>query len=145
MDIEAARRFAAENHHAVLATRRQDGSPQMSPVAVGVDGEGRIIISSRETAIKVKNLRRDPAASLCLLNDAFYGSWAQVEGPAEIVSLPEAMDGLVEYYRNVSGDHPDPDALVRELHVMPSAVIAGWFGVLDGCRTEPPRRLRPGQ
>ena len=106
MDIEAARRFAAENHHAVLATRRQDGSPQMSPVAVGVDGEGRIIISSRETAIKVKNLRRDPAASLCLLNDAFYGSWAQVEGPAEIVSLPEAMDGLVEYYRNVSGDHP---------------------------------------
>jgi PPOX class probable F420-dependent enzyme len=109
MDIAAAIRFAGENHHAVLATRRKDGSPQMSPVAVGVDGEGRIIISSRETAIKVKNLRRDPAASLCLLNDAFYGAWAQVEGPAEIVSLPDAMDGLVEYYRNISGEHPDWD------------------------------------
>ena len=109
MDIAAAVRFASENHHAVLATRRKDGSPQMSPVAVGVDGEGRIIISSRETAIKVKNLRRDPAASLCLLNDAFYGAWGQVEGRAEIVSLPAAMDGLVEYYRNISGEHPDWD------------------------------------
>jgi PPOX class probable F420-dependent enzyme len=81
----------------------------MSPVAVGVDGEGRLIISSRETAIKVKNVRREPYVSLCLLNDAFYGSWAQVEGPAEIVSLPDAMEGLVDYYRNVSGEHPDWD------------------------------------
>jgi PPOX class probable F420-dependent enzyme len=109
MDIAAAVRFAAENHHAVLATRRKDGSPQMSPVAVGVDSDGRIIISTRETAIKAKNVRRDPRVSLCLLNDAFYGAWGQVEGPAEVVSLPEAMDGLVEYYRNISGEHPDWD------------------------------------
>ena len=81
----------------------------MSPVAVGVDSDGRIIISTRETAIKAKNVRRDPRVSLCLLNDAFYGAWGQVEGPAEVVSLPEAMDGLVEYYRNISGEHPDWD------------------------------------
>ena|SRR5690349_21117545 len=109
MDIAAALRFAAENHHAVLATRRRDGHPQLSPVAVGVDEDGRIVISTREPSMKVKNLRRDPHASLCLLNDAFFGAWAQVEGTAEIVSLPEAMDGLIAYYRSVSGEHPDWD------------------------------------
>ncbi|HEX5095350.1 MAG TPA: PPOX class F420-dependent oxidoreductase [Acidimicrobiia bacterium] len=109
MDIAAALRFAAENHHAVLATRRRDGRPQLSPVAVGVDDDGHIVISTREPSMKVKNLRRDPHASLCLLNDAFFGAWAQVEGPAEIVSLPEAMDGLIAYYRSVSGEHPDWD------------------------------------
>ena len=108
MDAEAALRFAAENHHAILATTRRDGKPQMSPVAVAVV-DGKIVISSRETAIKVKNLRREPYASLCVLNDGFFGAWVQVEGPAEIVSLPDAMDGLVEYYRQISGEHPDWD------------------------------------
>jgi PPOX class probable F420-dependent enzyme len=81
----------------------------MSPIACAVDGDSRILISSRETAVKVKNLRRDARATLCLLNDGFFGAWAQVEGPAEIVSLPAAMDGLVEYYRSISGEHPDWD------------------------------------
>jgi PPOX class probable F420-dependent enzyme len=121
MDIEAALRFAAENHHMILATRRRDGSPQMSPVA-GTVLDGRVVISSRETAIKVKNLRRDPHASLCLLNDAFFGAWAQIDGPAEVISLPDAMDGLVEYYRSISGEHPDwddyRDAMQREQRVL---------------------------
>ena len=109
MDVDAALRFVTENHHAILATRRRDGSPQMSPVAVSVDREGKIVISSRETAIKTKNVRRDPRTSLCVMNDNFYGAWAQVDGTAEIVSLPDAMEGLVEYYRRISGEHPDWD------------------------------------
>ena len=109
MDVDAALRFVTENHHAILATRRRDGSPQMSPVAVSVDREGKIVISSRETAIKTKNVRRDPRTSLCVMNDNFYGAWAQVDGTAEIVSLPDAMEGLVEYYRSISGEHPDWD------------------------------------
>ncbi|HTL85252.1 MAG TPA: PPOX class F420-dependent oxidoreductase [Acidimicrobiia bacterium] len=108
MDVEAALRFVAENHHAILATARRDGKPQLSPIACAVV-DGKIVISSRETAIKVKNLRREPYASLCVLNDGFFGAWVQVEGPAEIVSLPDAMDGLIEYYRQISGDHPDWD------------------------------------
>jgi PPOX class probable F420-dependent enzyme len=121
MDIEAVLRFVAENHHAVLATRRRDGSPQMSPVAVAAD-DGAVVISSRESAIKVKNLQRDNRASLCLLNDRFFGAWAQVEGPAEVVTLPEAMDGLIAYYRQISGEHPDwdeyRDAMQREKRVL---------------------------
>jgi PPOX class probable F420-dependent enzyme len=109
MDIGEAVAFIRNNHHAVLATRRRDGGVQMSPIACAVDGDGNVVISSRETAIKTKNLRRDPHAALCLLNDGFFGAWAQVEGPAEVVSLPSAMDGLVDYYRQVAGEHPDWD------------------------------------
>jgi PPOX class probable F420-dependent enzyme len=109
MQLERAREFMRVNHRAVLATRRSDGLPQLSPVTVGVDGDGRVIISTRETAIKTKNLERDPRASLCVMNDGFYGEWVQAEGTAEIIRLPEAMDLLVDYYRRVSGEHPDWD------------------------------------
>jgi len=121
MDVSEALEFVRENHRAVLATRRRDGSPQLSPVACAA-ADGRIVVSSRETAIKVKNLRRDPHASLCIMNDGFYGAWVQVDGPAEIVSLPAAMDGLIEYYRRVAGEHPDWDdyraAMEREQRVL---------------------------
>jgi PPOX class probable F420-dependent enzyme len=122
MDVDAVREFVRDNHRAVLATRRADGRPQLSPVSVGLGSDGRLWISTRETAVKTKNVRRDPYVSLCLLNDGWYGDWAQVEGPARVVSLPDAMDLLVEYYRTVAGEHPDWDeyraAMERERRVM---------------------------
>jgi PPOX class probable F420-dependent enzyme len=97
---------------------RKDGTPQLSPLNVAVDGEGRFVISSRETAYKVKNLRRDPRAWLCVLTDAFYGRWVSIEGDVDIQSLPDAMEPLVDYYRTLSGEHPDWDdyraAMVRD-------------------------------
>jgi PPOX class probable F420-dependent enzyme len=107
MDLDEAREIIRQQHHAVLATRRADGEPQMSPVVVAVDDEGYAVISTRETAYKVHNLRRDPRAWLCVLADGFFGRWIQVAGQAELVSLPEAMPGLEAYYRSVSGEHPD--------------------------------------
>lgn len=98
-----------EQHRAVLATLRPDGTPQMTPVLAAVDSAGMITISTRETAYKVRNVRRDPRVWLCVLPDGFFGRWVQADGRAEIVSLPEAMDGLIEYYRAVSGEHPDWD------------------------------------
>ncbi|HEV2310073.1 MAG TPA: PPOX class F420-dependent oxidoreductase [Acidimicrobiia bacterium] len=122
MDVEEARELIRANHHAVLATRRADGRPQLSPVAAAVDDAGRVVISTRETAMKTHNLRRDPQASLCVLNDAFYGAWAQVDGRATVVSLPEAMELLVDYYRRIAGEHPDWDdyraAMQRERRVL---------------------------
>jgi PPOX class probable F420-dependent enzyme len=110
MDIEGAVDFMRSNHNAVLLTYRRDGSPQLSPVTVGVDDAGRPIVSSRETAFKTKNLVRDPRASLCVLADRFYGEWAYVDATCEVVHLPEAMELLVEYYRGVRGEeHPDWD------------------------------------
>ena len=109
MDIPEAVEFVRHNHNAVLATTRSDGSPQLSPVTAGVDDAGRIIVSTREPAMKTRNLRRDPRAVLCVVTERFYGPWVQLSGTAEILSLPEAMEPLVEYYRGVSGEHPDWD------------------------------------
>jgi PPOX class probable F420-dependent enzyme len=109
MDLERAREFLRNNHHGVLATRRMDGGIQQSPVLVNVDGEGRAIISSRETAYKTKNLRRDPRAQVCVFTDRFVGEWIFVEGTAEIVSLPEAMELLIDYYKRFPGENPDWD------------------------------------
>ena len=115
MDLEDARHFLRDNHRAVLASIRSDGRPQLSPVTATVDGAGRAVISSRETAYKVRNLRRDPRASLCVMTDNFYPPWVQVDGTATIVSLPEAMDLLVDYYRSVAGEHPDWDEYRRAM------------------------------
>jgi PPOX class probable F420-dependent enzyme len=105
-DIATARNFLTQHHHGVLATRRKDGSLQMSPITPGLDEAGRVIISSRETAFKVRNLQRDPHASLCAFTAAFHGAgWVQVNGPAEIISLPQAMDSLVYLQRQVYGEH----------------------------------------
>jgi PPOX class probable F420-dependent enzyme len=107
MQLERAREFMRVHHRAVLATRRSGGLPQLSPVTVGVAEDGRIVISTREAAIKTKNLARDPYASLCVMTDRFFGEWVQAEGTAEIIHLPEAMEMLVDYYRSISGEHPD--------------------------------------
>ena len=122
MDIAEALEFIRSNHHAVIATSRSDGRPALSPIACDVDPEGRVVVSTRETAMKVKHIARDPHVALCVLNDGFFGAWAQVEGTAEIVHLPEAMEGLVDYYRRVAGEHPDWDdyraAMERERRVL---------------------------
>jgi PPOX class probable F420-dependent enzyme len=122
MDLDAARDVIRTQHRAVLATTRADGSTQMSPVTVDVDGEGYVVISTRETAYKLKHILREPKVAVCVLPDEFFGRWIQVEGTASVVRLPEAMDGLVEYYRRVSGEHPDWDdyraAMVRDKRVL---------------------------
>lgn len=108
-EIEEARRFIAENHRGVLATFRRDGRIQQSPVTAGVDDEGRVIISVTEDRAKARNARRDPRISLCVFNDGFYGTWVQVEGTAGFADGPDRLDALVDYYRRLSGEHPDWD------------------------------------
>jgi PPOX class probable F420-dependent enzyme len=115
MSPDDAREFVASNHRAVLITHRPSGGLQTSPVLVGVDDDGKVVISTREAAYKTRNLRRDPTAVLCVLSDDFFGRWMQIEGTAQIVSLPEAMAGLVDYYRRISGEHPDWDDYRRAM------------------------------
>jgi len=109
MDAAEALAFGRRNPRAVLATMKRDGTPQLSPVLVAVDSEDRLVVSTRETAMKTLNVRRDPRAWLCVLNDRFFGDWVQLSGDVEVVGLPEAMEPLVEYYRSISGEHPDWD------------------------------------
>jgi PPOX class probable F420-dependent enzyme len=109
MDSDLARDFLRANHRAVMATTRADGTTQMSPITAGVDAEGRVVVSSRETAYKVRHVRALPYAAICAFTDGFFGEWVQVEGPVDVVSLPDAMEPLVDYYRAISGEHPDWD------------------------------------
>jgi PPOX class probable F420-dependent enzyme len=136
MDVDSARAFLREHHRAVLATRRADGGVQMSPVLVGVDTDGRAIISTRETAYKTKNLRRDPQASIVVLTDGFFGPWVQIDGRAEVVSLPEAMDLLVDYFRRISGEHDNWDeyrqAMEKERRVLVRIEIEGAGPIRSG-------------
>lgn len=111
-----------EHHNAVLSTFRRDGRPQMSPVGATVDEQGRVIVSTRAPAMKTRNLRRDPRVSVLVMNRGFYGDWAQVEGTAEIVEQPEAIELLVDYYRRMAGEHDNWDeyraAMVKEQRVV---------------------------
>lgn len=101
--------FIRGNPRCVLATHRADGGIQQSPVVAAVDAHDRVVISTHTGAIKTLNLRRDPRASLCVMNNNFFGEWHSAEGSVEIVELPEAMEPLVDYYRRGFGEHPDWD------------------------------------
>jgi PPOX class probable F420-dependent enzyme len=122
MAHEAALEFLRQNKRVVLATYRRDGQAQLSPVLATVDAEGRVVISTREEAVKTLNVRRNPRAGVCVLTEHFFGGWHTLEGNVEVVSLPEAMEPLVDYYRRVSGEHPDwqeyRDAMISEHRVL---------------------------
>ncbi len=122
MDTTDALDFLRQHHNGVLAATRSDGRTQLSPVNATVDPQGRVVISSRETAYKVTQLRAVPYAAYCGFTDRFFGPWVQVEGPVEILSLPDALEPLVDYYRSAAGEHPDWDdyraAMVRDQRVL---------------------------
>ncbi|HTU76436.1 MAG TPA: PPOX class F420-dependent oxidoreductase [Trebonia sp.] len=102
--------FIRPLHQAIVITARKDGRPQASPVSCGVDSEGRIVIATYPERAKARNARRDPSrASVLFLSDDFGGPWVQVDGTAEVLDIPEALEPLVEYFRSISGEHPDWD------------------------------------
>lgn len=128
MEPTRARDFLAKHHRAVMLTHHPDGRPQMSPVLCAVDDAGRVIVSTRTAAIKTRNVLRDPRVAFCVTTDAFFGDWIQLEGEAEVVRLPEAMELLVDYYRRVGGEHPDwtdyRTAMEREQRVLIRTTIS---------------------
>ena len=128
--------FIRPRHHGVLLTRRRDGWPQSSLVTMGLDDEGRVVVSSYPERAKVANLRRDPQASLVVMSDEFNGEWVQVDGRATVVDLPDALDGLCQYFRVISGEHPDwgeyRDAMTRQGKCLISLTIERWGPIAKG-------------
>ncbi|WP_030543417.1 PPOX class F420-dependent oxidoreductase [Streptomyces albus] len=128
--------FLRPRHRAVLLTRKRDGSPQMSPLTCGVDTEGRIVMSTYPERAKAHNARRDPRVSLCVLSDEFNGPYVQVDGDAEVLDMPEALEPLVEYFRCISGEHPDWDEYREAMRVQNKSLIrvtiTGWGPVATG-------------
>jgi PPOX class probable F420-dependent enzyme len=128
--------FLRPRHHAVLVTTRANGLPQSSPVTCGVDHAGRVVISTYPERAKAANLRRNPAATLCVLSDDFGGAWVQVDGTAEVIDLPDSVEPLVEYYRSIAGEHPDWDeyreAMVTQGKSLIRVTITGWGPIATG-------------
>ena len=136
VDRDALLAFLRARHRALLGTTRRDGRVQLSPVTCGVDGEGRVVVSTYPSRAKVANARRDPLVVLCVLSDDWDGPWVQVEGTAEVLDLPEALEPLVDYYRAISGEHPDWDeyraAMQRQGKSLLRISIASWGPVATG-------------
>lgn len=128
--------FLRPRHRAVLVTRRRSGAPQLSPVTCGVDDAGRVVVSTYPERAKTANLRRDPAVSVCVLSDEWDDPWVQVDGTAEVIDAPESVEPLVEYYRNVAGEHPDwaeyRRAMVEQGKSVIRVTIEAWGPVATG-------------
>ena len=129
-------KFIRPRHHAILSTQRRDGSPQMSPVTMGVDPDGTILVASYPERAKVRNLRVHDQATLCVLSDDFGGEWVQVSGSAIVVDIPEAIEGLVTYFRSISGEHSDwgeyRQAMIDQGKVLIRVAIERWGPISKG-------------
>lgn len=128
--------FLSKRHRALIITTRADGRPQASPVASGVDAEGRIVISTYPERAKARNVRRDTRVSVVVLSDEWNGPWVQVDGVGEVLDLPEAMEPLVEYFRCISGEHPDWDeyreAMRQQGKSLLRVTIESWGPIATG-------------
>jgi PPOX class probable F420-dependent enzyme len=136
VDRAGLEEFIRPRHHAILSTQRSDGSPQMSPVTMGVGPDGLMLVASYPERAKVRNVRRRGHAALCVLSDGFNGQWVQVSGTATVVDLPEATEGLVTYFRSISGEHPDWDeyrqAMIDQDKVLIRIVPERWGPISQG-------------
>ncbi|MFF4342690.1 PPOX class F420-dependent oxidoreductase [Kitasatospora sp. NPDC001540] len=138
--------FVRPRHRALLITRRTDGTPQASPLTCGVDDHGRIVVSTYPERAKTRNAKRDAAVSVVVLSDEWNGPWVQVDGEAEVLDMPEALEPLVEYYRNIAGEHPDWDEYREAMRRQDKSLIRitplRWGPIATGGF---PARLAPEQ
>ena len=136
VDLEGLLEFVRPRHRVILVTHRAGGEPQLSPVTAGVDGAGRIVVSSYPERAKIVNLRRNHDASVLVLSDEWNGPWVQVDGTVELLDLPDALEPLCEYYRSISGEHPDWDeyraAMQRQGKVLIRLTPLDWSPVATG-------------
>ena len=128
--------FLRPRHHAILLTMRRDGRPQASPVSCGVDESGRLVISTYPQRAKTRNAERDPRGSVCVLSDEWDGPWVQLDGTIEVLHLPDALEPLVDYYRSISGEHPDwaeyRAAMIKQGKSLLRLTIETWGPVATG-------------
>jgi PPOX class probable F420-dependent enzyme len=128
--------FLRTRHRGMLVTRRADGAPQLSPVTCGTDPQGRVVVSTYPQRAKAHNARRDPRVSICVQSDDWSGEYVQVDGRADVLDLPDALEPLVDYFRGISGEHPDWDeyraAMARQGKCIIRIEIERWGPIATG-------------
>ena len=128
--------FVRPRHHGILTTLRRDGRPQQSPVTMGLDDSDRVVIATYPERAKTKNARRSGEVSVLVLSDDFGGEWIQLYGTAEVLDVPDAVEPLVEYFRNIAGEHPDwaeyREAMVAQGKALIRITIDDWGPISRG-------------
>jgi len=136
VDLDGLLEFVRPRHRALLITRRADGSPQASPLTCGVDDAGRLVMSTYPERAKTTNVRREATASVVILSDEWNGPWVQIDGDAEVLDIPDSVEPLVEYYRNIAGEHSDWDeyreAMVKQGKSLIRVTPRRWGPVATG-------------
>ncbi|MFC5801338.1 PPOX class F420-dependent oxidoreductase [Streptomyces formicae] len=144
VDLEQLLEFVRPRHHAILLTRRSDGAPQSSPVTCGVDDSGRIVVSTYPERAKTRNAKRDERVSVLVLSDDWDGPWVQIDGTAEVIDTPDSVEPLVEYYRNIAGEHPDwaeyREAMVKQGKSIIRITPVRWGPVAKGGFPKPAKQ-----
>ena len=127
--------FVTDRHQGVLITTKDDGSVQASPVTCGWS-DGQILVATYPSRAKAVNARKRTGVSIVVLSDEFNGAWVQIDGDADVLDVPEAVDGLVEYFRCVAGEHSDWDeyreAMVRQNKSLIRITPRRWGPVATG-------------
>jgi PPOX class probable F420-dependent enzyme len=136
VELDQLLEFVRPRHRALLMTTRADGRPQASPLTCGVDNDGRLVISTYPERAKARNARRDARVSVLVLSDDWDGPWVQIDGSAEVIDAPESVEPLVEYYRNIAGEHPDWDeyraAMLRQGKSLVRITPERWGPIATG-------------
>ncbi|MER5891196.1 PPOX class F420-dependent oxidoreductase [Streptomyces sp. NPDC001941] len=136
VELEQLLDFVRPRHRAILLTRRADGSPQGSPLTCGVDDAGRLVMSTYPERAKTRNARKDERVSVIVLSDEWNGPWVQVDGTAEVIDAPESVEPLVEYFRTISGEHPDwaeyREAMLKQGKSLIRVTPVRWSPVATG-------------
>ncbi|MFJ6695282.1 PPOX class F420-dependent oxidoreductase [Streptomyces sp. NPDC091272] len=136
VDLDGLLEFVRPRHRALLLTRRTDGSPQASPLTCGVDSEGRVVMSTYPDRAKTRNARRDQRVSVVVLSDDWNGPWVQIDGDAEVLDVPDSVEPLVEYFRGISGEHPDwseyREAMLKQAKSLIRVTPRRWGPVATG-------------
>ncbi|MGW8883414.1 PPOX class F420-dependent oxidoreductase [Streptomyces sp. NPDC055749] len=145
VELEELLAFVRPRHRAILLTTRSDGRPQGSPLTCGVDDSGRIVVSTYPERAKTRNARRDERVSVIVLSDDWNDAWVQIDGSAEVIDSPDSVEPLVEYFRNISGEHPDWDeyraAMVKQGKSIIRITPERWGPIATGGF---PANLAPG-
>ncbi len=136
VDLDQLLEFVRPRHRMVLTTFRADGSLHSSPVTGGVDEQGRLVIASYPRRAKSVHIRRTGRASVLVLSDEFNDAYVQIDGPAEVIDLPDAVEPLVDYFRAVAGEHSDWDeyraAMVKQGKCLIRVTPQRWGPVATG-------------
>jgi PPOX class probable F420-dependent enzyme len=136
VDRERLLEFVRPRHRGTLVTRRRDGGLQMSPVTCGLDDRGRVVVSTYPRRAKAANARRDPVVSILVHSDEWDGPYVQLDGTAEVIDMPDAVEPLVDYFRCISGEHPDweeyRDAMRKQGKSLIRITVERWGPVATG-------------